>query len=137
MQYNDCKGKGKMWSYMAPVITLHDQLVSSCNQLEVVSVIKLLRYILKKSTIHKAMINTERSEMHTRRRGGVPVQRCSQLHGERCPNHTCHQGLTTEDHTWDPREAPPAPGQSSLYYQASLSMAIAPHANKISLTLPT
>lgn len=67
----------------------------------------------------------------------LPVQRCSLHHGERCPSRTCRQGLTTEDRTWGPHVAPPAPGQSSLYCPASLSMVKAPHASKISLTLPT
>lgn len=81
------------------------------------------------------MVNTGRRE--EKRGAPVPVQRCSQHHGERCPNRTCRRDLTTEDRTWGPREAPPAPGQSSLYCPASLLMVKAPHASKISLTLPT
>ena len=32
---------------MSPVKSIHNQLMSSCNQLEAVCVIKLFRYILK------------------------------------------------------------------------------------------
>lgn len=66
----------------------------------------------------------------------LPDQRYIQHHEEKSPNHICHLGQTTVDHTQALHEEPLEHDQSSLCYQGSQLKVTVHHANKIFLIQP-
>jgi hypothetical protein len=72
----------------------------------------------------------------TNHRISIPVQRYTQHHVEKYPNHIDHLGQTKEDHTSDLHEELLGHGQSYGCYRVSQWTAITHHASKIFLTQP-
>ena len=131
-------------NYMSPVKSIHNQLMSSSNQLKTVCVIKLFRYILKEGMRTKIKIIIERQidppmlqikcipQCRVEKlKLWLPGQKYIQHHEEKFPSHICHPDQTTTDHTWALHEEPLEHDQSSLCYQGSRLKVIVHHADRI------
>lgn len=101
---------------MTPVITLHNQLMGSSNQLQVIGMVELLGNILGRIKLyhHRVFIENKNKQEN---RAKIPDQMCIQPHEEKFPNHTYHLDQTTTDHTWDLHGELLEHGQNFLCYQ--------------------